>query len=177
MTASKVIYLGDRAEVAECLLRAPGVELAACVYERGDELWGLLEAAARAGVRTFGVGSDADVAAALRQTGPLDLGVICNFGIILSPGTLYVPRRGFVNAHLGLLPENPGRSPVRRALERREPFTGVTLHRVTEAVDAGPVLDRAVISAGKGKDPAELFERLVALVPTLLERNFSRILQ
>ena len=107
----------------------------------------------------------------------MDLGVIANFGIILSAQNLVSTRRGFVNAHLGLLPDNPGRHPIRDAVEQEKRITGVTLHRAEIRVDSGPVIDQRVISMGVRRNADEIFDRLVSWIPVLLMNNLRSILE
>lgn len=56
--------------------------------------------------------------------------------------TFVLEERLTINIHPSYLPEFPGRDPQRQALEARAPFTGVTIHRVTTKVDAGPIIAR-----------------------------------
>jgi methionyl-tRNA formyltransferase len=69
-----------------------------------------------------------------------DLGVVVAYGKILSDQVLAIPTRGFVNVHASLLPRYRGAAPVHRAVIAGERETGVTIMRVVQALDAGPVL-------------------------------------
>ncbi|HTL69742.1 MAG TPA: formyltransferase family protein [Candidatus Eisenbacteria bacterium] len=169
----KVVYLGNLSPVALRLAASPGVELVACVFEAEDEVEEIMERLR--GCEFFFVRSDRDLGESLRRLGPLDLGVIGNFGLILSKDTLAIPRVGFVNLHLGLLPAYPGRHPIRNALARGEPLVGVTLHRATTVPDAGPVLDLGAIAAGK-LSPDAVFERLSRLAAEILARNLPALI-
>ncbi len=74
----------------------------------------------------------------------LDLGVVAAYGKILPQWLLDVPRLGMVNVHASLLPRYRGAAPVHRAIIAGEAETGVTIMRVVQALDAGPMLDRVV---------------------------------
>ena len=171
-TPARIVYLGDLDKVVDTLRALPGVELAGWIYERGEPVplpeW-------KNHPDIIPVLNAVQVQDALEELAPLDLGIVSNFGIILSKDNLSVPRLGFVNAHLGLLPENPGREPVAAVLKRGEKITGVTLHRMTEKVDAGQVIDRMTVSAG-GSGPGELFGRLSSLAGEILAKNLPSIL-
>lgn len=172
MPPKRVVYLGDLEEVVRTLRSLPGIELAGWIYERGDPVpvpaW-------KNHPDIIPVLNAVQVQDALEELAPLDLGIVSNFGIILSKDNLSVPRLGFVNAHLGLLPENPGREPVAAVLKRGEKITGVTLHRMTEKVDGGPIIDRMTVSTGGGV-PVDLYGRLASLAGEILAKNLPKIL-
>jgi methionyl-tRNA formyltransferase len=74
----------------------------------------------------------------------LDLGVVAAYGKILPQWLLDVPRLGMINVHASLLPRHRGAAPVHRAILAGDTDTGVTIMRVVQALDAGPMLDRVV---------------------------------
>lgn len=71
-----------------------------------------------------------------------DLGVVVAYGHILRPEVLGALSGGFINVHASLLPELRGAAPVNWAIARGHEQTGVTIMRVVEAMDAGPVIHR-----------------------------------
>lgn len=146
-------------------------ELVGWIREVGDFMEG---GTSSAKLKVFDVADAEDLQKALKLLAPLDLGVICNFGVILSPKNLSVPKNGFVNIHLGLLPDNPGRRPVQKALERGDPITGVTMHWAVEKVDAGPIIAQKTVSVGKA-DPEQLFEKLGNLAAEMLKDRLPQI--
>ncbi len=66
---------------------------------------------------------------------------------ILKPKTLTIPRLGVYNIHTSLLPENRGMLPSFWTLYEDRGKTGVTLHRMNEQLDAGPILLQKPIPA------------------------------
>lgn len=74
-----------------------------------------------------------------------DLGVVAAYGKILPPWLLALPSKGLLNVHASLLPAYRGAAPVHRAIIAGERQTGVTIMRVVQALDAGPMLDRVVV--------------------------------
>lgn len=74
----------------------------------------------------------------------VDLGVVAAYGKILPQWLLDVPRLGMLNVHASLLPKYRGAAPVHRAIIAGEAETGVTIMRVVQALDAGPMIDRVV---------------------------------
>jgi methionyl-tRNA formyltransferase len=73
-----------------------------------------------------------------------DLGVVAAYGKILPEWLLQAPPLGMINVHASLLPKYRGAAPVHRAVIAGETETGVTIMRVVKALDAGPMLARAV---------------------------------
>ena len=71
--------------------------------------------------------------------------VVAGYGQILHPDTLYAARLGAWNVHPSLLPKYRGAAPVERAIMEGERQTGVTIMRMDEGLDTGPIaLQRAV---------------------------------
>jgi methionyl-tRNA formyltransferase len=68
-----------------------------------------------------------------------DLGVVFA-AYRLRPEVFTIPRLGCLNLHLGHAPEFRGSSPAFYELLEGVPAVGVTIHRVSEKLDAGPIL-------------------------------------
>jgi methionyl-tRNA formyltransferase len=69
-----------------------------------------------------------------------DANVVVAYGQILSRAVLDMPRMGSINVHASLLPELRGAAPVNWAIIRGHDRTGITVMRMVEALDAGPIL-------------------------------------
>jgi methionyl-tRNA formyltransferase len=65
--------------------------------------------------------------------------VVAAYGQILRPDTLYAAREGAWNVHASLLPKYRGAAPVERAIMNGETETGVTIMRMDEGLDTGPM--------------------------------------
>ena len=101
----------------------------------------------------------AECVEALRALAP-DLGVVAGT-YILKPEVFDVPRLGSVNLHSGKVPEYRGSAPAFWELYHAEPVVGITIHRVTSALDAGNVLRQELFpldSAPEG-DPVAYIQR------------------
>jgi methionyl-tRNA formyltransferase len=68
-----------------------------------------------------------------------DLGVVLAYGRVLPGAVLAAPEHGCVNLHASLLPRYRGAAPIARALQHGEKVTGVSLMRMDEGLDTGPV--------------------------------------
>ena len=99
------------------------------------------EAAQAAGMTIFAPGriNDADAVAAVADLAP-DLLVVCDYGQILSPAVLAAAPLGGINLHGSLLPRHRGAAPVQWAILEGDPITGVSVIRMTPALDAGAVI-------------------------------------
>lgn len=75
----------------------------------------------------------------VRRLAP-DLNVVVAYGQILSRDLLDAPRLGSVNVHASLLPKLRGAAPINWAIARGHDRTGVTIMRMVEELDAGPIL-------------------------------------
>ncbi len=69
-----------------------------------------------------------------------DLLVVCDYGQILSGDTLAVARLGGINLHGSLLPRHRGAAPVQWAILDGDAETGVSVIRMSPALDAGSVI-------------------------------------
>jgi methionyl-tRNA formyltransferase len=65
--------------------------------------------------------------------------VVAAYGQILRPETLYAASEGAWNVHASLLPKYRGAAPVERAIMAGETETGVTIIRMDEGLDTGPM--------------------------------------
>ena len=65
--------------------------------------------------------------------------IVAAYGQILRPDTLYAAREGAWNVHASLLPKYRGAAPIERAIMNGEHQTGVTIIRMDEGLDTGPM--------------------------------------
>jgi methionyl-tRNA formyltransferase len=100
-----------------------------------------------------------EVVASLR----VDVGAVVAYGSILSRPVLEVPRFGFVNLHFSLLPRWRGAAPVQHAIRAGDEVTGVSVFRLEEGLDTGPVLRRLAVPVAAGEDAGALLDRLARL--------------
>ena len=89
-----------------------------------------------------------------------DLSVVVAYGHILRREVLDVPPLGSINVHASLLPELRGAAPINWAIARGHEESGVTIMRMVEAMDAGPVLHTIREPILPGETASELTVRL-----------------
>lgn len=106
----------------------------------------------------------------------LDVAVVAAYGLILPRPILDSPRRGCLNVHASLLPRWRGAAPIQRAILAGDRMTGVTIMRMEEGLDTGPMLAAMGTPIGR-KTAGELGAELAALgaryMVLVLERYFS----
>ena len=110
----------------------------------------------------------------VREIAP-DISAVVAYGHILSRTLLDTPRLGSVNVHASLLPALRGAAPVNWAVARGHAETGVTVMRMVEAMDAGPILAQSQIPIGETDTAALLSGRLAELGATLLAETLARL--
>ncbi len=69
-----------------------------------------------------------------------DLSVVVAYGQILRREVLDIARLGSIHVHAALLPELRGAAPINWAIVRGHEESGVTIMRMVEAMDAGPII-------------------------------------
>jgi methionyl-tRNA formyltransferase len=92
-----------------------------------------------------------------------DLLVVAAYGQILSKDVLAVAPKGGINVHASLLPKYRGAAPVAWAILQGDKETGVTIIRMSTALDAGDILAQEATDVGPDETAGELETRLAAV--------------
>ena len=100
--------------------------------------------------------------ARLRAVAP-DVSVVVAYGELLASDALHAPTLGSVNLHFSLLPRWRGASPVQHAILEGDAVTGVTVIRMDEGMDTGPVLARREEAIRSDDDSGSLGARLATI--------------
>src|SRR5438034_575415 len=103
----------------------------------------------------------------LRELAP-DFLVVVAYGQILPRSVLDLPRLGALNVHASLLPRHRGAAPVARAILAGDHETGVTIMKMDEQLDHGPILGMRATPIGEREDAASLTARLAEMGAELL---------
>ena len=97
------------------------------------------------------------------------VGVLIDFGIIVSQQTINYFPKGIINSHFSLLPELRGADPISFAILEGKQETGVSLMLLVAAMDEGPVLSVGVEPLDGTETSSVLTRRLIALSHALLK--------
>jgi methionyl-tRNA formyltransferase len=94
--------------------------------------------------------------------------VVVAFGQIFPRELLRLPAHGCLNLHASLLPRYRGAAPIQAAIAAGDDRTGVTVMRMEEGLDSGPILLQAATAIGPDETAGELSARLAALGARLM---------
>ena len=86
--------------------------------------------------------------------------VVAAYGQILRPDTLYAPKHDAYNVHASLLPNYRGAAPVERAIMDGETETGVTIMKMDEGLDTGPIALQVPVPIPPEMNAGELTDHL-----------------
>lgn len=100
----------------------------------------------------------------------LDAAVVAAYGLILPPAMLDAPRRGCLNIHASLLPRWRGAAPIHAAILHRDTESGITIMRMEEGLDTGPMLLREAVPLHPRITTPELHDALAAMGARLIIR-------
>ena len=114
--------------------------------------------------------TSAELVSAVEAAGDFDVGVVVAYGRILRSELLALPTSGFLNLHFSLLPRWRGAAPVQRALMAGDTMSGVTVIKIDEGLDTGPVLTAQAVDILPDENGGELTGRLADLGARLIVR-------
>jgi methionyl-tRNA formyltransferase len=96
---------------------------------------------------------------AVAELGP-DVVVVVAYGQLLGHDALTVAPHGAINLHFSLLPRWRGAAPVQRAIAAGDAITGVTVMRMDDGLDTGPILNQLEEAVRPDDDAGSLGARL-----------------
>lgn len=117
-----------------------------------------------------------DARAELERLRP-EVGVVVAYGRLIPRWLLTLPPHGFLNVHPSLLPRYRGASPIPHAILNGDPETGVTVIRLTEELDAGPILAQERVPILPQDTAGTLEARLAEVGAALLVRTLEALEQ
>ena len=104
-----------------------------------------------------------------------DLGVVVAYGHILRREVLDAPTLGMINVHASLLPRFRGAAPIQHAILAGDRETGISIMRMEEGLDSGPVLLRLSTPMADGETAGTLTTRLASLGAAALVEALSHL--
>jgi len=75
----------------------------------------------------------------------LDIIFSNSYSMYISPEILHIPKYGAINIHYSMLPKYRGANPIQWAMINGEYYVGVTIHYMTERIDAGDIITQQLI--------------------------------
>lgn len=104
----------------------------------------------------------------IREMKP-DLIIVVAFGQILKRDLLEIPGAGVINIHASLLPKYRGAAPIQCAILNNETETGLTIMKMGEGLDTGPILLQKNLSISNDETAGSLHDRLAEMSGNLLD--------
>ena len=104
-----------------------------------------------------------------------ELIVVVAYGQIIPRSVLAIPARGVLNVHASLLPRHRGAAPIAHAILGGDKVTGVTIMRMDEQLDHGPILASQAVAIGPNEDTPLLTARLAEVGAELLTATIDRL--
>lgn len=104
-----------------------------------------------------------------------DLFVVIAYGQILSKEVLDLPKIFAINVHASLLPKYRGAAPINWAIIDGEKETGVTVIKLIEKMDAGPIIIQNTLKIGQDDTAVNLSEKLSELGSKVLLESIELI--
>ena len=99
-----------------------------------------------------------------------EFGILADYGKLVPPAMLEIPRHGILNLHPSLLPRHRGATPIPAAILDGDAETGVTLFRMDAGLDTGPILAVEALRLAGDEDAPGLEARLAKVAADLLGR-------
>jgi len=118
---------------------------------------------------------DEAVASELEALRP-DVLIVAAYGLILPKRILEIPAQGCLNVHASLLPRWRGAAPIQAAILAGDRTTGISLMKMTEGLDCGPVYSSRSVTIGDHECAGELHDRLAVLGGELLVADLRKIM-
>ncbi len=104
-----------------------------------------------------------------------ELCLIVSYGQIIPKNLLQIPKYGFINIHASLLPKWRGAAPIQRTIMNLDNETGISLMKLNENLDEGPVCSQYKIEIGKNMNSTDLSESLANLASQKILTDLENI--
>ncbi len=106
-----------------------------------------------------------------------DLAVVVAYGQIIPPEFLKLTKKGFINIHGSILPKWRGAAPIQRSIMNLDNETGISIMKIVEKLDSGPVSNIYKIELNNKNNAQEISEKLSILAAEKIIDNVDEILE
>ena len=117
-----------------------------------------------------------DIINDIKNITPQPTGVLVSYGKIIPQTIIDLFQPGIINVHPSLLPKYRGPSPIESAIANRDKITGVTIMRLEQAMDAGPIYYQEAYPLDFTETQPELYQALGQLGAQLLTQKLPNII-
>ena len=106
-----------------------------------------------------------------------DLAVVVAYGQIIPKNFLTLTKKGFINIHGSILPNWRGAAPIQRSIINLDSETGISIMKIEEKLDSGPVSNMYKIKIDKNDNTKDISEKLSSLAAEKILENVEEILE
>jgi len=104
-----------------------------------------------------------------------DIVVVVAYGQIIPKNFLGIAKFGFINIHASLLPKWRGAAPIQRAIMNGDKKIGISIMKIEEKLDSGPVLASQEIDLDQNATHGEIEKQLSVMGANLLIKSLKNI--
>ena len=105
-----------------------------------------------------------------------DLAIVVAYGQIIPKEFLNLIKKGFINIHASLLPKWRGAAPIQRSIINLDKETGISVMKIAEELDTGPVCNTYKIDLDNNLNASEVADKLSQLASEKILDNIDGIL-
>ena len=106
-----------------------------------------------------------------------DIAIVVAYGQIIPKEYLSLVKKGFINIHASLLPKWRGAAPIQRSIMNLEKETGVSIMRIEEKLDTGPICNSYKIDIMSDDNSETIGTKLSKLASEKMLDNIDKILE
>jgi len=101
--------------------------------------------------------------------------IVVAYGKIIPKNFLNIVKFGFINIHASLLPKWRGAAPIQRAIMNGDKKIGISIMKIEEKLDSGPILDSKEFELDKNATHGEIEKKLSLEGANLLIQSLKSI--
>ena len=106
-----------------------------------------------------------------------DLAIVVAYGQIIPKKFLNLTKKGFINIHASLLPKWRGAAPIQRSIMNLDRETGVSVMKIAEQLDTGPVCNTYKIDLDNNLNASDVADKLSLIAAEKILDNIDNILE
>jgi methionyl-tRNA formyltransferase len=106
-----------------------------------------------------------------------DLAIVVAYGQIIPKEFLNLTKKGFINIHASILPRWRGAAPIQRSIMNLDKETGVSIMKIAEQLDTGPVCNIYKINLQNNLNTNDVAEKLSSIAAEKILDNIDDILE
>ncbi len=106
-----------------------------------------------------------------------DVAIVVAYGQIIPKEILSLTKKGFINIHASILPKWRGAAPIQRAIMNLDKQTGISIMKINEKLDAGPVCNSYKLEIMGNDNSETISDKLSILAGEKILHNIDEIFE